>query len=388
MNKSYKYRIYPTRTQETVFIRTIDICRELYNTSVAHRKEVWELRKEPVNYRAQALNLTKSRQNNFFMREVHSQVLQDVLMRVNKAFKAFFRRAEHSEKSGYPRFKGKNRYDSFTYPQSGFKLKNNLLELSKIGSIRIFNHRRAEGEIKTCTIKRDADHWYAIFTVEIENKLPIIPKSAVGVDVGLNSLITLSTGRQIAPPKFLKKSEKKLAKEQKHLSRKKKGSENRQKQRKKVARIHRIIRNQRLDFSHKVARKLVDNFDLIAFEKLGIKNMLQNHYLAKSISDAGWGMLASITNSKAEEAGKLVVFVNPDGTTQECSNCGSNVPKDLSVRLHSCHVCGLVMNRDINAAINILHKAVRTDCAEFTPADTRILVDESGSPLGGGSHKV
>lgn len=170
-----------------------------------------------------------------------------------------------------------------------------------------------------------------------------------------------------------------------------KGSENRQTQRIKVARTYRIIRNQRLDFFHKVARNLVNEFDLIAFEKLGIQNMLQNSRLAKSISDAGWGMLTRITSSKAEEAGKLVVFVNPYGTSQECSNCGSRVPKDLSVRVHSCPVCGLVMGRDMNAALNILHRAVRTDCAELTPVDMRTLVDESGSPPiqgRGGSHKI
>ncbi|HEY9206906.1 MAG TPA: transposase, partial [Candidatus Methanoperedens sp.] len=181
-----------------------------------------------------------------------------------------------------------------------------------------------------------------------------------GIDVGLNSLMTLSNGQQIEPPEFLRKKEKKLIHEQKRLSRKKKGSGKRNRQKVKVAKIHRKIRNQRTDFAHKTSRKLVDTYDRIVFEDLQIINMMQNHNLAKSIADAGWYQLISLTKSKAEYAGKVVELVNARNTSQNCSICGNSVPKDLSVRTHSCPFCGLVLDRDHNAAINILNRSNNT----------------------------
>ncbi len=178
---------------------------------------------------------------------------------------------------------------------------------------------------------------------------------SIGIDVGLKSLITLSDGQQIEPPKLLRRSENKLAKQQRCLSQKKKGSNNRNKQRIKVAKLHRKIRNQRQDFAHKVSRELVNAYDLIVFEKLQIQNMVKNHHLAKSISDAGWYQLIQFTKHKAEYAGKVVELVDPKNTTQNCSNCGNKVPKSLSVRTHKCPYCDLEMDRDVNAAINILN---------------------------------
>jgi putative transposase len=211
------------------------------------------------------------------LRAVHSQVLQDVLRRLDKTFKAFFRRVRHGEKAGYPRFKGRNRYDSFTYPQSGFALDSTTkkLVLSKIGAVNITHHRPlpVEGVITTCTIKRDVDHWYACFTVKLPEKHFLPPsdiKTAVGVDVGLTHLLALNNGELIENPRWFRTSEKKLAKEQRRLSRKKKGSHNRDKQKVKVARVHRTIRNQRKDFHHKVSRQLVDTYELIVYEDFAI----------------------------------------------------------------------------------------------------------------------
>ncbi len=187
--------------------------------------------------------------------------------------------------------------------------------------------------------------------------MPVEIKDKTGIDVGLKSLLTMSNGSQIEPPEFLRASEKRLSREQIHLSKKKLRSKNRNKQRIVVAKVHRRIRNQRKDFAHKTSRKLVNEYDHIVFEDLQIQNMVQNHRLAKSISDAGWSQLINFTKTKAEYAGKIVELVNPKNTSQNCSGCGNTVQKDLSVRIHSCPFCGLVLDRDHNAAINILGKS-------------------------------
>jgi putative transposase len=366
MKKTYQFRIYPKKNHEVILNRTLTTCRRLYNDSLAERKRQSELNElertfgvcpwgkpEWLNYYDQANSLSGSKTE--FQKEVQSQVLQNVLKRVDRSFKNFFRGF------GYPRFQGRDRYNSFTYPQSGFELKDGKLNLSKIGNIKIVQHREIEGKIKTCTIKKDIDQWYVSFSVEID--IPIIPveiKTETGIDVGLSSLITMSNACQIEPPEFLRVSEKKLIHEQKRLSRKKKRSQNRNKQRIIVAKVHRRIRNQRKDFAHKTSRKLVEEYDRIVFEDLQIQNMVKNHHLAKSISDAGWSQLINFTKTKAEYAGKIVELVNPRNTSQNCSNCGNYVKKDLSVRVHSCPFCGFVLDRDHNAAINILGRSNST----------------------------
>jgi len=366
MKKTFQFRIYPSRKQEVVLNRTLSTCRHLYNDALSERKKQAELNRlkkefdvfplgkpEWISYEDQANHLSHSKTD--FQKEIHSQVLQNTLKRLDRSFRNFF------NDFGYPRFQGRNRYNSFTYPQSGFAIETGKLNLSKIGNIRIIQHREIEGKIKTCTIKKDIDQWHVSFSCKIET--PIIPveiKTGIGIDVGLSSLITLSNGRQIEPPRFLREKEKKLTQEQRRLSRKKKGSGKRNKQKIIVAKVHRKIRNQRTDFAHKTSRKLVDTYDHIVFEDLQIKNMMQNHHLAKSISDAGWYQLIGLTKSKAEYAGKIVELVNARNTSQNCSGCGNPVPKDLSVRMHSCPFCGLVLDRDHNAAINILNRSNST----------------------------
>ncbi len=387
MKRAYKFRIYPNKNKEVRLNRTLSTCRHLYNDSLAERKKKAELNRlcfefqvfpwgkpEWLTYEDQANELAASKTPE--QKEVFSQVLQDVLRRLDKTFKNFYRGF------GYPRFKGRNRYDSFTYPQKGFELKDGKLNFSKIGSIRIFQHREIEGKIKTCTIKKDIDQWYAVIAVEIEKQVEQVPvQTMVGVDVGLKSLITLSSGKQVEPPDFLRASEDKLAWEQRKLSRKKKGSANRNKQRIKVARMHRKIKNQRKDFAHKISRELVNNYDLIAFENLNIRGMVQNHHLAKSISDAGWNQLQMFTKYKAEYAGKIVSFVVANGTSQECCVCGNIEHLTLADRVFKCSKCGNIKDRDHNAAINIENRAVPTDCGDFKPVESmQKQLIEAGSP--------
>lgn len=377
MMKSFQFRIYPTKNQKVKLLSTLSTCRHLYNDSLAERKHQAEINRlydyfqvfpwggqpEWINYYDQAADLTRNKTE--YQKEVYSQVLQNVLKRVDRSFKNFFQGA------GYPRFQGRNRYDSFTYPQSGFEITDDgKLKLSKIGEIRIFQHREIEGKIKTCTIKKDADQWYVSFSVEMDPKPPLEPTGlSVGVDVGLKSLITLSNGEQVEPPKFLRQSEVKLVKAQRDLSRKKKGSSNRNKQRIEVAKIHRHIRNQRKDFAHKVSKTLVDTYDVIVFEKLQIQNMVKNHHLAKSILDAGWYQLIQFTSYKAEWAGRIVKQVDPRKTSMECCICGHIQKMPLSERTYNCPECGNVMDRDHNAAKVIESRYIPTDCGKFKPVE-------------------
>jgi putative transposase len=366
MKKTFKFRIYPNKNQEVTLNRTLSTCRYLYNDSLAERKRQSELNElertfgvtpwgkpQWVNYYDQTNDLSVSKTD--FQKDVHSQVLQNVLKRVDRSFRNFF------NGFGYPRFQGRDRYNSFTFPQAGFKLEDGKLNLSKIGNIKIIQHRQIEGTIKTCTIKKDIDQWYVSFSCDIDIPITHIEiKTKTGIDVGLKSLLTMSNGSKIEPPEFLRESEDKLAQEQKRLGRKMKRSQNRNKQRIIVSKVHRRIRNQRKDFAHKISRQLVNEYDHIVFEDLQVQNMVKNHHLAKSISDAGWSQLINFTKTKAEYAGKTVELVNPRNTSQNCSGCGNSVKKDLSIRVHSCPFCGLVLDRDHNAAINIEKRSTYT----------------------------
>ena len=397
MRKAYRFRIYPNPVQVKVLERTLETCRILYNTLLAERRDAYRNTGRAPSYNAQKCSLVEKKTVNPYLHEVHSQVLQDVTLRLERAFQNFYRRfREGQKKAGYPRFKGWNRYDSFKYPQygNGVMLKDGRLVLSKIGAVRIFQHRPIPPNmtIKTCAIRRDVDKWYACFSIETTDTAKLQrPRetASVGVDLGLYSLVTLSNGEKVPPPRFLRKMEKKLKREQRRLSKSKKHSKNWHKQKRKVARVHRKVRLQRTDFNHKLSRTLINQYSLIAFEKLQIQNMVKNHSLAKSIMDASWGQLQAFTSYKAAEAGTIVEFVDPYGTTVNCSRCGFHVPKTLSERIHECPNCGLVLDRDWNSALNV-HIRVGWGTAEFTPVETKPLlqprmdgasmVEESGSP--------
>lgn len=371
MRKSFKYRIYPTKSQRSRMERTLDLCRWVYNQTLAYRKNAWEQDNKSVSKFDTYNKLPAWKVEKPELAEVHSQVLQNVQERVDLAFKAFFRRVKLGEKPGYPRFKGRGWYDSFTFPQSGFKLVSGKLRLSKIGDVKIKLHRPIEGKIKRLTIRRTSTgKWFACFSVEIDDppKPPWKDGSMVGIDVGLESFATLSNGEKIDNPRFFRSEEKALAKAQKRLSKCEKGTPERRKALKVVQRIHERIANRRYDFAHQVSHNLVERFGLIAFEDLSITNMLKNHCLAKSISDAAWRMLVTITSYKAESAGSIVVLVDPRNTSQLCSRCGLKVTKSLSDRVHECPQCGLVMDRDENAAINILRLGLQSLPKARSPA--------------------
>jgi putative transposase len=375
MKKACKFRLYPTRKQEQMLFWTLTRCRELYNAALAERKEAYRMAGKSISYYEQKRDLPEIKAElRLEYQDIHSQVLQDVLLRVKRAFDAFFRRVKNGEEPGYPRFQGRNRYNSFTYPQAGYSLTHdNRLTLSKIGSIKITLHRKIEGAIKTCTIKYEAGQWYAVFTCEVKQPAPLpVVESETGIDLGVTHFAALSDGTFIESPRYYRKAQKKLEKLQQALSHKKRGSHRRDKARKAVAKAHRKIRNQRRDFQHKASARLVKQHQTIVFEELEITNLTkrakpkQDEHgtylpngasaksgLTKSILDAGWGQFQQMCVSKAAYAGRAILFVNPRYTSQVCSQCGTARKKPLDERWHSCE-CGCELDRDTNAAINIL----------------------------------
>jgi len=274
MLKSYRFRLFPTKSQVRILERQLELCRQVYNDTLAYRKNAWENDQRQVKRFETQDRLPQLKVDHPEFKEVHSLTLQNVVLRVELAFKAFFRRVKAGENPGYPRFKGKGRYDSITYPQSGFGLDSDKLHLSKIGDIKIKLHRPIEGKIKTCIVRRmPTGKWFACFSVDMGDVQlpPWKDGSVVGIDVGLESFATLSNGETIANPRFFRDEEKELARVQKKLSNASKGTPERKKAIQVVERVHERIANRRNDFANKVSRQLVDRFGVIVFEDLDIR---------------------------------------------------------------------------------------------------------------------
>lgn len=268
-------------------------------------------------------------------------------------------------KAGFPRFRSRSHYDSFTYPQLGFSVQGSHLCLSKIGKIKIKLHREIEGQIKTLTIKREAGRWFACFSVEMEAQPLPVRTGSVGVDVGLLSFATLSDGTEITNPRYYREAQKQLRVAQRKVARRKKGSHRRRKAVQLLQRAHAHVRNQRADFHHKISHWLVDNFGVIAIEDLNVKG-LATGMLAKSVNDVGWSSFFSMLEYKAESAGRQLLKVNPSGTSQTCT-CGASTPKTLSQRWHECLSCGLSLNRDHVSAQVILKRALGLSVLALSP---------------------
>ena len=342
--------------------QTLSLCQNLYNSALEHRIYLYKHGEIKVNYYDQANELKAIKLDLPEYKTVHSQVLQDVLKRLDKAYQAFFRRIKQGDTAGFPRFQSYKRYNSFTYAQSGFGLSGNHLKLSKVGNIKVKLHRPIEGVMKTCTVIRKNGKYYVCFTCEVEAQVIPLTYQDVGIDMGIKEFCITSDGELKPNPKHYRETEAKLKKQQRSVSRKKKGSNRRKKALEILANTHEHICNQRKDNAFKVAHDLLDKYDTICREDLPIKNMVKNHKLAKSISDAGWGIFFNLLEAKAKQMlGKRVVAVDPRYTSQECSGCGLIVKKTLGDRIHKCG-CGLALDRDINAAINILRKGLTLAC--------------------------
>ena len=365
MKKTFEYSAYPTARQRNIFTVWLALLRAIYNQALAWRIDVYQKTGESVKWTTQANALPDLKQESKAFAGLHSDLFQDAVRRLDKAYKAFFRRVKTGDEPGFPRFKGEGRYRSMTFSHLSKQLIRNVrkkfarIVVPKVGHLKIRYHRPlSDGKIKNLTITCKPSGWYATIVVEIPDPVEVSVNTTLGVDVGLNSFVVDSDGQHIPNPRHYRKTERKLGKHQRILSRRKKRSKRRAKQREIVARTHQRIANQRKDFQFKAAHHILERCDEVAVEDMKIKNMLKNHYLAKSISDAGWGTFRLKLQSKAESAGKQFTKVKPHYTSQKCSGCSEIVPKSLSDRVHDCPHCGLVLDRDHNAAINIKKAAV------------------------------
>ena len=353
----FLYRLYPTAHQCWLLNHTLEECRWLYNRLLEERKLAREAGDASITLYDQNKRLPFLKAERPSLEAVHSQVLQNVALRIDLAFKAFFRRVRAGETPGYPRFRGAGWYDSFCYPQvpNGCKLEGDRLHLSKIGAVRVVLHRPLEGTPKTVCIRRSSTgKWFATFSCEAV-PTDVVPESteAVGIDVGLTTFATLSTGESIDNPRFFRQEEKVLARAQRRLSKEVKGTAKRRKRRKVVARIHERVSHRRGNFAHQHSRWVVNRFQVIAVEDLQVNRMVHNHCLAKSIMDAAWSQFAACLAYKAENAGRRFIAVNPAYTTQDCSRCGHRQVLPLVERVYRCPCCQLEMDRDHNASLNI-----------------------------------
>lgn len=342
------------------FVRDAELwlgfCQSLYNAALQERVGAWKIEHKSVSLNEQSRQLTEIRTADPDAYAVHSGVSADVLRRLDKAMRTFFRRCKSGEKQpGFPRYRAYARYNSLTFPRmrDGFKIEGDKLKLSKLGSVRLRLHRPIEGTIKTCTIIRQVDGWYASFACDISQPDPLASTGlSIGVDVGLESFVTLSNGEHVENPRFLRAAERSLKKAHRRVSRLKLRGSNRKKAVRLLGLRHLHVQRQRTNFAHHVANDLVTRFDKIVAEDLNIKGMVKNHKLAKSISDASWGMFTNLLAYKAEEAGRELVKIPAAYTSQVCSGCGLAQKLKLSQRRYTC-VCGTDLHRDHNAAINI-----------------------------------
>ncbi len=336
---------------------TLDECRWLYNHFLEERKTSWEEKEESLRLYDQLGTLPTLKAEHPSLATVHSQVLQNVGVRIDLAFKAFFRRVKAGEKPGYPRFRGRDRYNSFCYPQapSGCKLNGDRLTLSGFGTVRVVLHRPLEGTPKSVCIRRSATgKWYVTFSCEWDPTPLPTSLEQTGIDMGLASFAILSTGETIENPRFFRHEEQALVSAARKLAKEAKGTPKRRKRRKVVARTHERTRWKRQDFAHQNSRRIVNRFQVIAVEDLSVNRMVHNHCLAKSISDAAWAAFAAMLSFKAAWAGRSFIAVNPAYTSQDCSRCGHRQKMALSERTYRCPCCRLELDRDHNAARNIL----------------------------------
>jgi putative transposase len=353
MKRTFRYSMRPTRRQAALLEDVLSTSADLYNAALQERRDAWRMAGKSISYFDQCHELTKLRAEDETVRSIPVEIAREPLRRVHRAFQAFFRRCKAGDKPGYPRFRSKDRYNSFALSAPGFRLEGDRLYVWKLGGFKFKLHRPVRGTPQHVTVVRSGRRW----RVGIVCELGAAPAKrtvsrSVGIDVGLKQFAVLSDGAVIDNPRFLRTSEAELARAQRALSRKRCGSANRRRARQRVARCYERIANRRANFCHHVSKRLVVGYDLIAFEDLNIKGMAGSN-LAKSIHDAAWGFVIRQLIYKAEGAGRWAIPVNPRGTTQRCARCAALVPKELGERVHRC-ACGFVASRDHNAALNVL----------------------------------
>ena len=366
------------RKFEEACLRTLDDARTIYNAALSQRISLYTYAGRSISYYEQSRQLTNARE----LPEVKAclrSIQQDALERLDAAFKAFFRRCKQrrgrnrcGESPGFPRFKARDRYHTFSQKIEkvrGCPLKGDKLTVPGVGTCRVRLSREIEGTAKQLRITRRVDGWYVLLVCDLP-KPEALPATGntVGIDVGLENFATLSTGETIDNPRFLRQAERRLKTAQRQVSRRKKGSQRRKKAVKLLGQQHLHVQRQRKNFQFEQAAPIVRDFDVIVVEDLKIKNMVKNPFLAKSISDAGWGNFLKILASKAENAGRRVEKVKPHYSSQDCSSCGERMRLSLAQREFKCLVCGVTLHRDLNAAINLKGRVALSGMKAVVPA--------------------
>lgn len=348
----YTQKVYPDAELESALVFTLDACRFTYNKLLEHIRDT-----KCSKYDSQAY-LVDLKEQHPFLQNVYSKTLQMVNHNLWSNIKALSGSKKKGRKVGKLRFRAKDRFRTFQLNQSGFSFTDKGLKLSKIGTLPV-TFDVDPNTVKGVVITKKRNYWQVAVQVEEPDVDIIIPQSSVGIDLGLSSFSTDSNGLQIENPRFSKNAEPKLKKVHRSLSRKAKGSNNWKKAKAKLSESYEKVKNQRKDFAHKVSRMYVNTYDQIIVEDLNIKQLKEHKFKStrRSVSDVSWNQFISFLTYKAESAGKFLIKVNPKNTSQICSFCGSYVQKDVSVRVHNC-TCGLSLDRDYNAALNILNRGI------------------------------
>jgi putative transposase len=370
MFKAFVFRLYPSKSQRGRLEAVRETCRHFYNDLLRERKDAYDTSGISITKAQQLRKVKVEKDTSPYAADIHSHILQNVVADLDKAFQAFFRRVQAGEDPGYPRFKSRNRFAGFGFKEygNGLKIDGRRLKLSGIGRIAVRWHREIEGQIKTARIYCRAGKWFVAFTCEVEKSEPL-PKTgeSIGVDLGLLRLATLSNGEGEENPRWYRRILRKLRVVQRSIARKAMGGSNRRKAVRILQRLLLKVANTRKDFLNKFADELISRFDRIVLEDLRVAAMARGLF-ALSILDAGWSYLVSRLTHKAESAGREVVLVDPAYTSQTCSGCGV-LFEHLSLRDRRIECdCGVSLDRDHNAAINILHRGLgRSPWAPSSP---------------------
>lgn len=348
--RNYKFRLYPTDYQEQKLVVSLEASRWVYNYFLNHQN---------MSLQDMQFVLTELKEEESWLQNFHSKMLQMVVHRIDRSKKALKVLHRNAHKTGKIAFAKSEDYNSFTYNQSGFKIvrhgRTDLLWLSKIGYVQIRLHRPIQ-HIKQITILRETNEWFAIICCKVSDKVFtfINPRKSVGIDVGITKFSHDSDNHTISNPLYLTKAIKPLRRTSRRLSRRRKGSNNWNKAKARLQVLHRRINRKRRDFAHKTSHYYSKRYDIIFLERLHTLNMVKNSHLARYVLDSGWGIFKTLTEYKA----KMTISLNPKNTSVACSRCANNVPKILAVRIHKCDVCGLVIDRDYNASLNIKQRGL------------------------------